>query len=408
MQKKFLLIASILSLSAVPNASAQWMPMNALPNAGNGDIDVLGVAGTTLFASTYTGFFRSTDSGSNWSAVNSGLPNPCFVEAFAVIGENIFIATVQGNIFRSTDNGTSWDTVNHGLPPSRGYPVASGPNLFVIYNDSIYLSKDSGHSWTPMGLMPTTNHLVAVVGTTLFAWYNSVFRTTDNGASWTLINLNFQKPTDITCFAGLNEHIFAGTSRGLFQSTDSGASWTADTTGIGDINILALDVVGVNLFASSEGKTFLSTNSGTSWISVSSGLPNVSITEFAVINTNIFVGALDFDGVHAGGVWRRPLSEMIDQSAVQERSGNTNTFSSYPNPLSQSTTISYTPKASGYAEISIINLLGVEVARIFSGELESGGHSFTWSNTSGLPDGIYECIVRMNGRIEKLPMVVLR
>ena len=61
----------------------------------------------------------------------------------------------------------------------------------------------------------------------------------------------------------------------------------------------------------------------------------------------------------------------------------------------------------GYAEISIMNLLGMEVARIFSGELDVEGYSFTW-NPHGVPDGMYECVVRMNGRVEKLPMVLLR
>ena len=52
-----------------------------------------------------------------------------------------------------------------------------------------------------------------------------------------------------------------------------------------------------------------------------------------------------------------------------------------------------------------MNMLGVEVARLFSGELGAGEHSFLWGNPTGLPDGTYECLVRMNGQIQALPVV---
>ncbi|MDP4198876.1 MAG: hypothetical protein Q8922_15355 [Bacteroidota bacterium] len=54
-----------------------------------------------------------------------------------------------------------------------------------------------------------------------------------------------------------------------------------------------------------------------------------------------------------------------------------------------------------------MNLLGVEVARIFSGELTAGEHSFAL-NPSGLPDGMYECLIRMNGHVETLPVMLSR
>jgi hypothetical protein len=40
--------------------------------------------------------------------------------------------------------------------------------------------------------------------------------------------------------------------------------------------------------------------------------------------------------------------------------------------------------------------------------LEAGEHTFTWRTTPSLPDGMYECLIRMNGRVEKLPMMLVR
>lgn len=62
---------------------------------------------------------------------------------------------------------------------------------------------------------------------------------------------------------------------------------------------------------------------------------------------------------------------------------------------------------SAHDNISIVNLLGAQVANIFSGELDVAPHTFTW-NPVGLPDGMYECLVRMNGRVEKTAVMLMR
>jgi hypothetical protein len=38
--------------------------------------------------------------------------------------------------------------------------------------------------------------------------------------------------------------------------------------------------------------------------------------------------------------------------------------------------------------------------------MAAGEHSFQWSKPLGLPDGMYECIVRMNGQVKAVPVVV--
>jgi hypothetical protein len=80
----------------------------------------------------------------------------------------------------------------------------------------------------------------------------------------------------------------------------------------------------------------------------------------------------------------------------------------YPNPLthSHSTTLSFTSPQSGYATVSIVNALGVEVARVFEGELSVGEHSVEWNTPSELPSGMYECILRMNGQLSRVGMIV--
>ena len=67
-----------------------------------------------------------------------------------------------------------------------------------------------------------------------------------------------------------------------------------------------------------------------------------------------------------GGIFRpmtlRPASGVSNSNLLPIFSAD-----AYPNPFSQSTEITFTSETSGHADISIVNLLGNEVAHLFSG-----------------------------------------
>ena len=161
---------------------------------------------------------------------------------------------------------------------------------------------------------------------------------------------------------------------------------------------------GANLFAGSNRTVFLSTDNGLNWEEVGTGLPeDYTVRSLAVSGTNLFAGT------QFSGVWRRPLSEMITAGvgSSKELPMTVKLEQNYPNPFSQSTTMRYTAPEHGAAQVTIVNLLGEEVARLFSGEVEAGEHSFTWDASAEQP-GMYECMIRMNDRVEQVPMVLLR
>jgi hypothetical protein len=102
------------------------------------------------------------------------------------------------------------------------------------------------------------------------------------------------------------------------------------------------------------------------------------------------------------------IGATTELAGVEQESQPTSILTAIPNPFSQSTQISFTSPDAGYADISIVNLLGEQVARIFSGELDAGHqHNFTFSNTASLQDGTYDCLIRLNGRVETLPVLLL-
>ncbi len=85
------------------------------------------VTPTTVYAGTCGGgVFKSTDGGSTWAAINTGLTNP-YVSAIAIdpITPNTLYAGTGGKAFKSTDGGTNW--VHTGLPSTAVRTIAIDP-----------------------------------------------------------------------------------------------------------------------------------------------------------------------------------------------------------------------------------------------------------------------------------------
>ncbi len=425
MKHKLVFIASLFSLAffAALNANAQWMKTSC-PYASY--VNCFVVSGTNLFAGTQdSGVYLSTDSGISWTEMSNGLPTSsgyCPVECLVVSGTKIFAGlgnVAPGGVFRSTDGGKSWTTANTVLTNNTVYALAvSGSNLLAS-TGHVFISTNDGTSWTVIdsGLSTSqTVYSVAVCDSNLFAGSGSidsgnVFRSTNNGTTWVAVSNGL--PNDLgpfEAFAVSGSNLFAGIANvevntgDVFLSTNSGTSWAKVNNGlpsfIGAVSSLAVN--GSNLFAGIlGGGVYMPTNNGTSWISVNSGLTDSTVFSLAVCGPYLFAGT-------DSGVWRRRLSDFGISSVAQTPAVTPSKIQIYPNPFSQSTEITFTSPTSGYAEVSIVNMLGVEVARLFSGELGAGEHSFVWdAGRDACTTGVYECLVRMNGQVETLPVVLM-
>ena len=60
----------------------------------------------------------------------------------------------------------------------------------------------------------------------------------------------------------------------------------------------------------------------------------------------------------------------------------------YPNPFNPSTEVSFSLPKDGHVKLSVYDIRGQEVAKIFEGSQSVGNHSYTW-NASDLSSGVY-------------------
>jgi len=101
----------------------------------------LALNGENLFAGTYKkGIFLSTNNGSNWTAINNGLPNNCDVWSFALSDNNLFASTDSGRVYLTTNNGNNWTLVNSGLPNTY-------ITTLIIRNNDMYAGTDGNGVW---------------------------------------------------------------------------------------------------------------------------------------------------------------------------------------------------------------------------------------------------------------------
>src|SRR5207244_972591 len=126
----------------------------------------------------------------NWNTVNNGLSN-LYVNTFALGGTSLFAGTRLG-LFRSIDNGKGW-AVDSGLTSLDVIALAvSGTNLLAATDSGLFRSINGGATWATVSKRVIFRLLLS--GTSLFASCRgcdvgccggSLSRSTDDGTSWT-------------------------------------------------------------------------------------------------------------------------------------------------------------------------------------------------------------------------------
>lgn len=118
----------------------------------------------------------------------------------------------------STNMGVNW--VKTSFPGDAWSFTKIDNNLFAgSFYSGVYLSTNSGSSWSQITLNGTTVYSMASSGNNVFAgtYQSGVFLSKDKGVTWNEINQGF--PTGITCKAiqVKDGFVFAGTEQGIWR-----------------------------------------------------------------------------------------------------------------------------------------------------------------------------------------------
>jgi hypothetical protein len=241
------------------NSGNSWTMVNNGLNSGYG-VTTLVIKGDTIFAGTDGGGISfSSNNGNNWTSTN--FPDSIEVKDLAISGNKIFAAGDLG-VYLSTNDGSNWLKVNTGLPNDfYNAIIAKGDTIFVgSENNGVYMSSNYGSNWTTTGLTGTgaAVNAFAIGGNNIFVSidWGGVYLSSNNGALWTadtnglpfgIGNYGF------TALAANNSDVFVGTagsgtsSLGVLLSTNNESNWFQE--GLTGINVWSLAIIGDTLFA---------------------------------------------------------------------------------------------------------------------------------------------------------------
>jgi hypothetical protein len=345
---------------------AQWVEKNNGLNGGS--ITDLLVKGSSIFAIVSAEsdgrIFKSTNSGGSWTISGSSLPRKIYRTLYTD-GTRVLVGGQRG-IYSSSDDGTNWTDISTGLTFDSPFSTvnaisASGGNLFAnISGEGVFRRADNGNSWTKLTLSETnlTTTVLAtgttvLVGTTGLGLYWSdangeslaaidmgvpgvkriydlaisgtkilaatdkgLFTSTNNGLNWSLTNDKLLQDLRITgtklyaasTFGEIlvstddgvtlttsnvgfinvqsGARLISGTSVGIYSSDDNGVNWYPSSNGINGITITSIASLNGVLFAGTQGGIYKSTDGANNWIA--SGLQDVFITDIEIIGSTIF------------------------------------------------------------------------------------------------------------------------
>jgi photosystem II stability/assembly factor-like uncharacterized protein len=355
--------------------------------------------------------FHSTDNGSTWVIEDYGVPTFLKSDCIVPTDSLIYIGTSGDGVFNSSNNGQLWIPVDSGLPPEAvisTIEVSESSSLLVLaksgvdynYPGGVFRLSKGAIIWQAVDTIHQGIQAFAAIGSILFSSGDKfIYKSNDDGVTWSEIGLVGDTGIGVIALLANGSDLYAVAGYdGVLRSTDSGKSWTELTNGFAGTYWNTLIASRGILFAGTiGGGVFESTDNGATWITTYPGIPYLGILSLAANDKYLFAGTSE-------GILRRPLSDFAGVNSTRAFSASLTIF---PNPFVGRATLTHSSQSSGTTQVSIHNILGAEVTQLYSGELSSGEHSFTW-DAKGMPAGMYVCMVRRESGVMELPMLLVK
>ncbi len=288
---------------SLANPAAGWSPGTGTPGppVSPNSITIDPTNASIMYAGTEgRAVYKSTNAGASWQAANIGMLGTAGRSlAFNGDGKLLLGTDFGDGIWISADSGRSWTRIDSlaTVDPITSFAITNSPLTIYAgaFGTGVHKSTDGGLTWHITD-STTINHFVRPViadpgnlNVVYAGTNNGVYKTTNGGSSWASLNAGVPPNTSVRSMAmdpGNSSNLYYGTdSSYLFKSTDGGVSWTNITNAGGflvqDKNIRCISINGLapsTLYAGGDsGRIYKSTNSGNNWVLLSK-LP----TDFSV------------------------------------------------------------------------------------------------------------------------------
>jgi photosystem II stability/assembly factor-like uncharacterized protein len=273
---------------------AQWTHMDG--PGGFAGINEMFVAGDTIFVATQNGVIRSVNGGTQWSAINQGLPVRD-VRHVIRTSFGIFAATEHG-AFRFNRNTVTWEPVNEGINTnvycfSQHYVDFVPTELYAGTANGVYVFDSSTGSWSPRNEGLQGKHIYRLKTDFQGRLYanaseSPILYSEDNGLSWE--QTNFPNSGPVVAMHCFMSGVFVNISdpSALYISMDGGETYAEPET---NNQFFVTDIVSNGMqwfttkryigppnpnFVVSPGGIGRSDDFGSTWTSLTNGVPTAT------------------------------------------------------------------------------------------------------------------------------------
>jgi len=385
-------------------------------------IKMIGKSGNTLYAAQNNRIFRKLENTDTWTEITDKFPSGARFTELQGNDTRMFVAfyetinsVTHTRIYYSSDNGENW--INTGIDKSANITsIAISGDIVLAFYQGIFRSTDNGSTWVDLSALstPSQGNVIKIIGTDTYLGADHTFhRSTDYGDSWTEVAGVIQTYEGVSSIASSGSKIYLGSKPSVYKSEDNGLTWTRHTNGIPTgVDVLAMFADGSTVLAGFSQSylnhgVYLSTDSGENWAAFNEGFPNTR-TISSMFGYDQYVYAAVSAGLYMnGGVYRRPLSDLVTSVEVTDNVVSFNLSQNFPNPFNPSTKISWQSPVGSHQTIKVYDVLGNEVATLVNEYREAGTYEITF-DASQLASGIYLYKLQAGSFVVTKKMIVLK
>ena len=367
------------------------------------------------------GMLKTTDGGNTWTMQNI---NVTVNKIKFLDNDTGYIVGPNGAIFKTINGGQNWDYVVSGINQDLynvEFPVNS--KVGYISGESGKLAKtiDGGNTWTSIGsfnkdikaMSFPTDNLTGYIATS----FQRIYKTINGGATWVLKydgNIPGAKMADIL-FPFDTQTGYAlsyGNGSKILKTTDGGDNWEVIDPGITQellsISFPTPQVGYITAFHDNFSSILLkTTDSGLTWkkVPVPYAYALNAVCFPNGVDTGYVAGALSgaiLKTINGGGI----ITSVSDSPLANQNSDNT-LIRNYPNPFTETTTITWLLPADAHVVLKIYDFTGREVKTLVDVGQAKGEHKVNF-DASGLLAGVYFYQLRLNGKAETKKMVLIK
>ncbi|MCW8803360.1 MAG: T9SS type A sorting domain-containing protein [Ignavibacteriaceae bacterium] len=431
------------------NEGLSWNQLNGFQ--GSGLVRSIAELSNSIYAGTYfSGVFRSTDSGNNWSQSSKGINNTTVSLLEKDNNGKLYAVSAQAGLSSTSDNGENWKILGT-MSSFNSFSTSPNGSLFgsrgSVFTGFIFRSIDSGNSWEiiyeNVNDTTVTQVSVNIDGTVYAIIAHKLFKSTDNGDDWFHIQVSSINEFIQRILFNNIGYIYIQNSLGYFRSSDNGGSWVQLTSIPEGLEIFGITKSDDMFATASDSGYYLSTNYGDTWNYIFKGngqlvrsfasndigylfilVPSLGILRstdngysWSEINSGLEGISLscliisDDDYLLVGTGWKGVYRSVNKTTSVEisfaEIPSSFFLEQNYPNPFNPITKIRYQVSQNANVSLKVFDVIGNEIKTLIEKEQSAGVYEIEFQ-VSELSSGIYFYQLKAGEFIETRKMILLK